>query len=288
VPGDWTGYDYLEFDVFPEETTMQGLMIYTNFGLGESLGMYSNGTLPGVWHHVKIDLRSYSHSVSTFIIMVHSNSLEKPSHDYVFYLDNIVLTKAQYAASATLESRPVQLSGVHAYGSMVWAPQSDARFYTSTSADGTSWSPWQEVSHMSNDTGNIQSPANQYIRYRASLSSDGSTQKTLSEIRINYNGADPCAGRSDGQTCYDGFVCCGGSCIFGDCCSQTQCESGKSCTSHFCADIPKVQCSAADTQTPIGTITNSELAAFISIWRSGNAGLLQLLDAINKWKNGCQ
>jgi len=82
-------------------------------------------------------------------------------------------------------------------------------------------------------------------------------------------GSSACGSCSDGiQNQGETGIDCGGPCTA---CSQPP---------------PPEQCTDADTNID-GLIQNTELLAFINNWKLGSVNIVQLMDAIDKWKNGC-
>jgi len=62
-------------------------------------------------------------------------------------------------------------------------------------------------------------------------------------------------------------------------------DYGIECCIGTCSTNP-VSCDEADT-SDYGTISMNELISFINQWKQGSATIVQLMDAIQKWKNGC-
>jgi len=54
--------------------------------------------------------------------------------------------------------------------------------------------------------------------------------------------------------------------------------------SGYTSQIP--QCGPSDTNSN-GVISNSELLSYINSWKTGTVNIINCLDAISKWKNGC-
>ncbi len=297
IPSGWSQYDLLEFDIMPAEMSFQDIILHTNFGFSERIGYYSmNGTLPGKWHHVKIDLSGYDlSSVTTLGFIMHTNSMEITDKFYDFYIDNMQLRKKEYKRDGEIISKPIHLSGVTRFNGIEWASDfhvpdgSGLKIYTATSGDGVIWSSWAEITKTSEFSGTINSPTDDWIRYKIEFTSDGKNTPAISEIRINYNGADPCSGKSDGESCYqNGYICCNDNCVFGDCCSQDDCYENQVCGSqNFCTDVVVRPCTDADTNSD-KRISNSEFYNFIINWMFRYQSVEYFLNVLDKWKNGCE
>jgi hypothetical protein len=298
IPTDWADYDHLEFDIMPKEMTFQNLQLHTNFGFSERIGYYSlNGTTPDKWHHVKIDLSDYDlDSVTTFGFIMHTGNMEITNQFYDFYIDNIFLRKEIYETSGEIISKPIQLSGVTEYNSIEWVSDisrsgTDLRIYTSTSSNGNTWSAWEEITYDSNGLfkGTINSPDEDYIKYKIEFISDSDNSPTLSDVSINYNGDNPCENKNDGYFPYSGFVCCNEKSIYGDCCENFDCiRNDDVCNdNNFCTELFIPPCTSADTSSPIGEITNDEMNTYIEKWIDGDVSIQNLLNVIDKWKNEC-
>jgi hypothetical protein len=298
IPSDWEDYDLLEFDVMPEEMTFQNLLLHTNFGFSANIGFYSlDGTTPDKWHHVKIDLSDFNlDSVTTLGFIMHTGNMEITNHFYDFYIDNIILRKERYETTGEIISKPIQLSGVTDYNSIEWVSDfskpsgTDLRIYTSTSSNGNTWSAWEEITYDSNGLfkGTINSPDQDYIKYKVEFISDGENSPTLSDVSINYNGDNPCENRNDGYFPYLGFVCCNEKSLYGNCCDNLDCSGDYECNdNNFCTEIFIPPCTSADTSSPIGTITNDELKSYVDKWLAGDVTISTMFDVIDKWKNGC-
>jgi len=94
---------------------------------------------------------------------------------------------------------------------------------------------------------------------------------------IIYEGQlQQCNGICKDQSCNDYDDCSFGSgyCASGVCCLG-------SCTA------AAVSCDEADITVPFGEISMIEIAGFIDNWQHGSVNIIQLMDAIGKWKNGC-
>lgn len=76
-------------------------------------------------------------------------------------------------------------------------------------------------------------------------------------------------------------LCSGGQFVF-------SADLGMDCCTGTCS--PKnIPCHDADTAEPYGTISMQELRAYIARWHSGSTtSLASLIDAVHKWKHGCQ
>ncbi len=56
---------------------------------------------------------------------------------------------------------------------------------------------------------------------------------------------NPCAGKSDGDSCPNG-ICCDNVCVQGDCCDDSQCSSGEQCVNHRCTTSEVHTCSVGE------------------------------------------
>ena len=107
-------------------------------------------------------------------------------------------------------------------------------------------------------------------------------------------GPDGCGGTCG--TCEEGYNCqsgqCEAACIPNWECSEwgpcTGGEQARTCTDTACGGsrTETCSCSGADTDCD-GCISQAELMAYIRQWKTGNATLTQLMEAISLWKKGC-
>jgi len=66
-------------------------------------------------------------------------------------------------------------------------------------------------------------------------------------------------------------------------------DEGMDCCTGTCTEIViEDPCDEADTDEPYGEISLSEINDYISQWFSGSVNLEQVMDAIGKWKDGCE
>ncbi len=109
------------------------------------------------------------------------------------WIDDDVITTME-AIVETHEDSGTLISSVHDtgpgmydFGTISWSSDEPSgtglTIETRTSPDGNSWSDWEEA----NDGGEVQSPVDRYIQYRASFqTSEGQNTPVLNEIDINY------------------------------------------------------------------------------------------------------
>ncbi len=220
---NWSEYDFLEFDVYSEgELSLFDVNITFNeeYGKGykirggidwikgdqvHAIGIFSeNGSFPGKWRHIKMDLNSISGNfslpegrkrvVSLHFRMGSGGSVNEPlpDTDYVIYIDNMRISKRKYKRSGDVISMPIQVNDLT--GNIEWIVDYEVPSGTSIKIQSRSggtkkyehaeWTEWKPIEATSLFEGKIESFSKPYFQYKVMLTSDGNETPFLRGISM--------------------------------------------------------------------------------------------------------
>ena len=198
---DLRNFDILEFDCTSDELSLYNFRIELGLDGGDwnyAIGQYSvTGTLPGRWHHCIIDISNLARSNLNHIrISTFNNMLERPFTNYSVLMDNFTVRSANRVNTANITFDPIDLGlevvgkwNVELPGSYPLPEGCDIRVDLRTSASGTMWDDWRELTR---DNGTLFShygdwTPGRFVQIRASLlgsDADKSLSPLVSEVRL--------------------------------------------------------------------------------------------------------
>lgn len=221
---DWSGYNYLEFDIFAEQPLSlfdMSITFNNEYGNGynvkgdidwkkgdqaHAIGIYSqNGSFPEKWRHVMIDFDNVSGKLgktsdrknvtSIHFRMGKGGTVNEPlpNTNYTVYIDNMTIQKKCYKPSGKIVSKPI-FTGNKKADSFEWihdvklpagtALQFESRSGSTQNYDTGSWEDWKPVDKVSLFEGKLNSAPNDYMQYKAVFTSDGHETPSLRAVTI--------------------------------------------------------------------------------------------------------